>query len=190
MNYLSSQLLKRLLLIPFLNVFAILAYAQNVGIGTTTPSNKLEVLGNLVIKSETIAAKNTATPAQTFNLINGTNTNLFSADSVFRFYDPGGPSGNYVANLTASALISGPSSVYGFEFQIEQIQLGIGDSLIVLTLGGIRLLAVGNNYSSAGSYSFQGTAIIIQFKSNADASVGTGFSLLIQKLYLDQHIEV
>jgi hypothetical protein len=181
----KNQMPMKSLLLGISLLFAKLLCAQNVGIGVADPANKLEVRGNLVIKSETITAVNAPTPAQTYNLINGTYFYIQNADSVARIYDPGGPSGNYVANLTASTYVSPDPAVYGYELQFDQVQLGTGDSVIVYTIAGIRLLAVGNNYNSPGTYLFQSAGLSVSFKSNADASVGAGFSLLLKKIYLD-----
>jgi hypothetical protein len=186
MKHTYRCLSKKILPAIFLTVMAITAGAQNVGIGIANPGNKLEVIGNLVIKSETVAAKNAPTASQTFNLINGTTVNVPYADSVARIYDPGGPSGNYVANLNASSAVLPNTAVYGYELEFDHVQLGTGDSLIITGFSGNRLMAVGNNYSTTGTYTFQSAGMIILFKSNADASVGTGFSLLVKKIYLDQ----
>ena len=119
MKHIYRCLSKKVLPAIFLTVMAMTAAAQNVGIGIANPGNKLEVIGNIVIKSETIAAKNAPTASQTFNLINGTTVNVPYADSVARIYDPGGPVGNYIANLAASSAVLPNTAVYGYELEFS-----------------------------------------------------------------------
>ena len=176
--------IKCLSLCIILGLINTLTFAQNVGIGEANPKNKLEIAGNLVVKSETVKAVKTPTAAQTIVLINGASPNLSHLDSIHRIYDPGGSTGNYLANLNATVAFDSPIALVGYEINIEEIQLGTGDSLIIKDYSS-RLLAVGNNYSSTGIYTFQSQSLRVEFKSNADASLGTGFSLLIKKLYAD-----
>jgi hypothetical protein len=46
-------------------------------------------------------------------------------------------------------------------------------------------MEVGNGYSSTGKFIFNATQLYIIFKSNNDANVGSGFSLLFKRLYSD-----
>ncbi|RYE21944.1 MAG: hypothetical protein EOP51_14395 [Sphingobacteriales bacterium] len=170
-------------------LFILSAYnmqAQNVGIGVASPLNKLQVAGNIMVMEPTVSTNTAPTPAQTFNLINASDFNIPAADSTARIYDPGGPSGNYLPNLEGSALMAfvGGSNT-GSELIIESINLGIGDSLIIKDnrISNTVLFAVGNGYNTPGRYLFQGSNLLIVFKSNADASVGSGFSLLVKRLY-------
>lgn len=184
MKFKSSRLVKNIAMGILLCGIGNIAEAQNVGIGIASPGNKLEIGGNLVVKSGTLSTQQPPTAAQTRTLTNGTINYITIADSVCRMYDPGGPTGNYVANLSANGYFYPDMTVYGYEVQIEEIQLGTGDSLI-FSNNSSRILAVGNNYSSPGNVVFQSSALNIQFKSNGDASVGSGFALLIKRIYLD-----
>lgn len=163
--------------------------AQNVGIGTVDPVSKLQVTGNLMV-SEPLVFTNTApTPAQTKTMINGSTTTFSSSDSVMRLYDPGGPAGNYLPNLDANARLASTSAVVGYEITFESMDLGTGDSVIIgeSNLFGVQpLMAVGNGYTTTGKFIFPhdgGGNLDIQFKSNADANAGAGFSILIKRLY-------
>ena len=96
-------------------LFIIISYlplaAQNVGIGTNNPVTKLEVNGSFQVTAEYINNSNPPTPAQTYTMLNGTTLNMINDDTVSRVYDPGGPSGNYIANLNAGILFSGMFSL-------------------------------------------------------------------------------
>ncbi|MGB2996281.1 MAG: hypothetical protein WBB53_09460, partial [Ferruginibacter sp.] len=157
--------------------------AQNVGIGTTDPFNKLQVQGNLVVNAPSIATATAPTAAQSKTMINASTVTFPVSDSTGRIYDPGGPAGNYLPNLDASANIN-PSSNTGIEIIKETMDLATGDSLIIKEIGTQQiLLAVGNGYNNTGKWVFNHGGLTISFKSNADANTGAGFSLLFRRLY-------
>jgi hypothetical protein len=157
--------------------------AQNVGIGTTEPMNKLQVQGNLLVTTPTTATNTAPTVAQTKTMVNASTITFLSTDSTGRIYDPGGPAGNYNANITANVSIASSSNI-GIEFTAETMDLNTGDSLIIKeSLTGGTLLAVGNGYTSTGKWVFNSASLYIIFKSNADANTGAGFSLLFRRLY-------
>ncbi len=160
-------------------------FAQNVGIGTTEPLNKLQVNGNLLVNTPTTATSTAPTVAQTKTMVNATTITFVGADSTGRIYDPGGPSGNYIANLLANVNIPGASGTVGIEITAETMGLGTGDSLIIKEASSSTnyLLAVGNGYTTIGKWVFNSSDLYIIFKSNADASTGIGFSLLFKRLY-------
>ncbi len=159
-------------------------FSQNVGIGTTEPYNKLQVNGSFVVTTPTIGTNSAPAVAQTKTMVNATTVSFVVSDSTGRIYDPGGPAGNYNANITAYADIPTNFVNTGIEVIAETMALGAGDSLIFKNPNsGSILLAVGNNYNSIGKWIFPDPAISITFKSNADASTGAGFSLLFRKLY-------
>lgn len=156
--------------------------AQNVGIGTAEPYNKLQVNGNFAVTTPAISTNTAPTVAQTKTMVNAATISFAVADSTGRIYDPGGPAGNYIANITAYASIA--ASGIGIEVTAESMNLGAGDSLIIKESGtGRTLLAVGNNYSSLGKWIFNSPGLYVTFKSDANASVGTGFALLFRRLY-------
>jgi hypothetical protein len=97
----------------FLLSLGILCYANisaqnNVGIGTSSPSNKLEVHGNLLVTALATSTNTTPTVAQTKTMINNSTISYASSDSTGRFFDPGGPNGNYIANITFSRCLINP----------------------------------------------------------------------------------
>ena len=179
--------MKKTLAVTALLLFIKIAHAQNVGIGIVSPQNKLQVAGNLLVNEPTAGTNAAPTPAQTFTLVNATTAVLPANDSTGRLYDPGGPSGNYLPNLTANInLQCCPLNVKGMEFIIESIDLGTGDSLIIKESSypnATVFLAVGNGYNTPGRFVFNGENFYIQFKSNNDASVGSGFAILCKRLY-------
>jgi hypothetical protein len=177
--------MKKIFIIACISFCAVKSYSQNIGIGTTEPMNKLQVNGNLLVNTPAAATNTAPTVPQTKTMVNASTITFASTDSTGRMYDPGGPAGNYNANLLANADIA-PSSNIGIEITVESMQLGTGDSLIIREFSGSTvLLAVGNNYSSTGKWIFNTGigSLYITFKSNADASVGSGFSLLFRRLY-------
>ncbi|MBL0155275.1 MAG: hypothetical protein IPP93_18110 [Chitinophagaceae bacterium] len=161
--------------------------AQNIGIGTPEPTNKLHINGNLLVNTPSAATSSSPAVAQTKTMVNAATISFAATDSTGRIYDPGGPSGNYNANTLANAFIDyNFPGCFGIEITAESMQLGTGDSLFISeSQGYVTLLAVGNNYTTTGKWIFNSPlgSLYIIFKSNADASVGSGFSLLFRRLY-------
>lgn len=160
--------------------------AQNFGINTADPRNALHVVGNVLVTAPTIGSNAAPTTTQTITLVNNASFWMQTYDSVTRLYDPGGPSGGYLPNLVSSLVVDAgyPATCIGFEVTIESIQLGAGDSLLIREdYYAVPFLAVGNNYSTTGKWVFNAPGALITFRSNADASVGSGFSILIRRLY-------
>ncbi len=158
--------------------------AQNVGIGTAEPLNKLQVVGNFLVNTPSTNTATAPTAAQTKTMINASNIVFQQIDSTGIIYDPGGATGNYLPNLNATAGIISTSCV-GIEIIFTSLQLGIGDSLIIKDASSatITLFAVGNGYNTTGKFIFNASGLNIVFKSNADANVGSGFSLLFRRLF-------
>ena len=158
--------------------------AQNVGIGTTEPINKLQVQGSLLITAPTTATSTAPTAGQIKTMVNAGTITFANTDSTGRIYDPGGAAGNYAANQTANTSITSAANATGVELTIESIDLSSGDSLIIKeSISGATLLAVGNLYTTTGKWVFNSSSLYIIFKSNGDANVGAGFSLLFRRLY-------
>ena len=158
--------------------------AQNVGVGTTEPQNKLQVHGSLLVTSPTTATNTAPTAGQIKTMVNANTITFAATDSTGRIYDPGGAAGNYAANQTANTNIVAAANATGLELTIESIDLSSGDSLIVKeSISGATLLTVGNLYTTTGKWVFNSSSLYIIFKSNADANVGAGFSLLFRRLY-------
>lgn len=179
--------MKKIIFITSTILIFINAGAQNIGIGNTFPQNKLQVSGNLLVSEPTNTTAAAPTPAQTITLVNNSSAFYSTQDTTGRLYDPGGPSGNYLPNLNSTASFQCCAlNQKGMEFTIESINLGTGDSLIIKegTWDDAPVfLAVGNGYNTPGKYIFNGERFYLQFKSNSDASVGSGFSLLFKRLY-------
>ena len=161
------------------------AFAQNVGIGTTEPMNKLHILGSLLVNTPTAATSTPPTVAQTKTMPGlGTLTFLLNTDSTGRLYDPGGPNANYGIDLDSKATIASSSICVGIEVTIETMDLNTGDSLIIKESStGTILLAIGNGHSTTGKWLFNSSSLYINFKSNIDFNTGAGFSLLFRRLY-------
>lgn len=179
--------MKQTLILLLLAFFTGSLHAQNVGIGLALPQNKLQVGGNLVVTEPAVGTNAAPTPAQTQTMVNAAYSNFNSSDSIGRIYDPGGPTGNYLPNLTAGAGFQCcPTNQKGMEIIIESINLGTGDSLIIRQTSDPQsdvYLAVGNGYNTPGRFVFNGQYFYLLFKSNNDASVGSGFSILLKRLY-------
>ena len=159
--------------------------AQNVGIGTTEPLNKLQVSGNILANAPTLASGSLPTLAQTKTMSNGGTINFLETDSVGQIYDPGGPAGNYINNLNAIVVLPQASNAPGYEIIMVDVELLAGDSLIIVDQFNTSTiyLAVGNGYSSPGKFIINATAIRINFKSNADGINGRGFNLFFRRVY-------
>jgi Head domain of trimeric autotransporter adhesin/Chaperone of endosialidase len=159
-------------------------FAQNTGIGTTEPMNKLHIAGSLLVNTPTSATSTAPTVAQTKTMPGlGTQTFLIGTDSTGRLYDSGGPSGNYGIDHDGKVTIASSSNI-AIEVTAETMDLDIGDSLIIKESStGATLLAVGNRYGSTGKWIFNSSSLYINFKSNADFNTGAGFSLLCRRLY-------
>jgi hypothetical protein len=178
--------MKKPLLLFFCCSLVVSANAQNVGIGINEPVNKLHLVGSLLAHAPAAATASAPAPSQLFTMTNGGTNNIPSSDSVCRIYDPGGPAGNYNASLTANSSIANNSNSFAIELTVESIGLGAGDSLIIKETNAANspvLLAVGNNYSTTGKRTFSVSRLYISFKSNGDASTGSGFSLLFKRLF-------
>ena len=163
---------------------------QNVGIGNANPVTKLDVSGSLKVSAEYISSSTAPTAAQTYNMVNASTLSMANTDSVGRIYDPGGPAGNYNANLTANFRINTNSTAMShLAVLIENINLGTGDSLILYdgtNSNAPVLYSTGNGTVASNiSVGFSGNGGYVVFKSNADASVGPGFSLLAKRKFLN-----
>ncbi len=160
------------------------AVAQNVGIGTTDPQNKLQVQGSLLVTAPTVATSTLPTAGQIKSMANASTITFANTDSTGRIYDPGGAAGNYAPSQTANTSIASAVNAIGIEVTVESIDLSSADSLIIKeSISGATLLAVGNLYTTTGIWTFNSSTLYIIFKSNGDANVGAGFSLLFRKLY-------
>jgi len=176
--------------IAFVFVFfsLVMIHAQNVGIGTIQPVSKLQVEGSFSARSLYSSTINSPTVGQTYSMINGNTVQIPATDSVARLYDHGGMAGNYLPNLTGNTLINlNVTNESYLEALIESINLGDGDSLIIYdsygSLGDV-LLAVGNGYTATNiSLTFSSNVGYCSFKSDADASVGSGFSILFTRKF-------
>lgn len=186
--------MKRVLQLFFILIITLNSAAQNVGIGTNTPVAKLDVSGSFKVTAEYTAPVQSPSASQTKSMINGSTLVMPTADSTYRIYDPGGPANAYIPNLTAgfSIVTSYTDAVY-LELLIESVDLGAGDSLIIYdgtdTDAPVRY-RIGNNFAASGILvNFTNSYGYCLFKSNADASVGAGFSLLFKRRYLNTAVQ-
>jgi hypothetical protein len=159
--------------------------AQNVGIGVKEPLEKLQVNGNLLIQQPYRNTNTAPTAGQTKVMVNGLTISFPSSDSTGALYDPGGPAGNYLANMSASGVIIAGTN-YAIELTINDIDLNTGDSLIIKNNSGLTLFNRGDGYSLTGRYVFNASGLTIIFKSNSDGFTGSGFGLLFKRLYILQ----
>jgi hypothetical protein len=185
LDYLKWIVMRKIILLFFTLSIIIDIAAQNVGIGTNEPANKMHIVGNLLVNTPTTATGTIPTGAQTKTMVNATTINFLAGDSTGRIYDPGGPAGNYLPNLLGNVNIPFATGAVGIEITAETMDLGTGDSLIIKETSSSTnyLLAVGNGYSNTGKWVFNSSDLYIIFKSNADANTGIGFSLLFKRLY-------
>ncbi|MBL0255440.1 MAG: hypothetical protein IPQ27_11010 [Chitinophagaceae bacterium] len=158
--------------------------AQNVGIGTTDPFNKLQVQGNLVVNAPSTATATAPTAAQSKTMINASTVAFPVSDSTEEYSTPLACWYKIICpNLQAFANISVGFNL-GIEVTAETMNLATGDSLIIKESStGTTLLAVGNGYNSTGKWVFNSGELYLIFKSNADANTGAGFSLLFRRLF-------
>ncbi len=188
-NLLQTKQVKILVMLVMLILWGQQAYLQNVGINTPDPKAKLQVTGSFMVSSPYKGSTAQPTPDNQLNMINS-QVIRFDNDSVARFYDPGGPAGNYLPNMTAqvscSTWTANSSNAY-LEITIETMQLGTGDSLIITDVfGSSAFFRIGNATIGAPIVINSSTAqVYFNFKSNADASVGQGFSVLVRTMYPD-----
>jgi hypothetical protein len=160
-----------------------LSSAQNVGINNSSPKAHLDVTGNFMVSSAFRTVVGEPSPSQQFTMVNGQYLYLEN-DSLVRIYDPGGAAGGYLPNMTVNARCSSYFvSASHLEITIESLQLGTGDSLkitddygLVYNIGNTTInapIVINTSYINAN----------FSFKSNADASVGQGFSIVVRYVY-------
>ncbi len=171
-------------------LFTTSLYAQNVGIGTANPVTKLDVNGSFKVSAEYVSTTALPTEAQKFTMINASLLSMPAADSIANVYDPGGPGGNYIANLNSTFRVNQNNAANSYlELTVESIDLGTGDSLIVYdgsSAASNVLYSVGNGFAGNNiSVSFSSNQGFVAFKSNGDASTGAGFALLFKRQFLN-----
>ncbi len=187
-NLLRITSFKPLILVAILLSCGLHAHLQNIGINTPDPKAKLQVTGSFMVSSAYKGSAAEPAPANQLTMVNGMPIR-FENDSVARFYDPGGPSGSYLANLTAQAICSTYTGNYFYaylEITIESLQLGTGDSLLIAETFSSTFYRIGNTTIGAPIVLHSSSPqVIFTFKSNSDASVGQGFSVKVRTMYPD-----
>jgi hypothetical protein len=167
-------------------------FAQNVGIANTSPTEKLSINGNLLVSAAYSKSNSNPNAQHTHSILAGrADSVLMLIDSVYRILDPGG-NGNYLPNIPLSAIVvvdtTGASSnalTGALELTLEFVNLGTGDSVFIVNgLNSSVLFRGGSNMNSATPRTYTGNYLILYFSSNADASVGSGFSAVVRRLYL------
>jgi hypothetical protein len=166
-------------------------HAQNVGIANNNPTEKLSINGSLLSTAAYTTSVGNPDAQHTYSILPGrTDSLLIITDSVYRIQDPGG-NGNYLPNIPISAIglfdSSGASSnglSGALELTLEMVNLGTGDSVFVLNgLNSSVLFRGGSNLNTVTPIKYTGNYLLIYFSSNADASVGQGFSAVVRRLY-------
>jgi hypothetical protein len=176
-------------ILPFLMttiLFSSSSAQGNVGIGTASPYNSLEIHGNLVVTEQKSATTSAPTMDQTKTMIIGVTTHFLPEDSTGRFFDPGGPDDDYLANISSARIqINEGSEGSAIQLWFESMEIAEGDSLIIRAFsGGPVLMAVGNGYTATGTQIFHTHSLWIKFESDNDLnSTGEGFSILYRRLY-------
>lgn len=184
--------MKQIVLLSLQYFVGFYCLGQNVGIGVAEPQNKLQVHGHLLVNQPLAKTAAIPTPLQTKTMVNAGNITFLSDDSTGYIYDPAGPAANYVGNQAATATINFDGLCAGFEFNIQDIQLGIGDSLIIRessSSANPAWYAVGNGFSTPGKIIISGSNCYVVFKSNNDGNQGRGFALLFRRLYNEAGLE-
>lgn len=159
-----------------------------VGINNDVPQNHLDVRGNLVISESTIKTSSEPTSAQTKNMIDNMEINYQPADSTGQFFDTGGPNGLYGALINATCSIPHASGTIGFELTIEDLELGVNDSLVIRRgdATGEILFSFSNQNFQTGKYIIDETSLHFLFKSFIYIEpIYEGFSILFKRLYED-----
>lgn len=168
------------------------AYLQNVGIGIAQPKTKLQVAGSFIASSAYKGTAAAPTAQNQLSMING-QTIYFENDSIARFYDPGGAAGNYLPGMTANVRCSTWTGNYSnayLEITIESLQLGTGDSLKISNDISLPFYRIGNTTIASPLVIHSSYAqVTFNFTSNADASVGSGFSIKVRIMYPDTDSE-
>lgn len=162
------------------------SFGQNVGIGTDNPVTKLDVSGDFRVTAPYISSLNPPTAAQTITMVNAVTSSIVPGDSTARIYDPGGVTANYPANVTAGFLAERLSGGY-IELLIEVVELGTGDSLKIYDgedEAASLVYEAGNGFAGNNiTVNLSASVLYCTFKSNADASVAAGFSLLLKRKF-------
>ncbi len=178
---------KQLLLLSSCIIFAMNVYAQNVGINTNTPTEKLSVKGNLLVIADVTSSASLPDAGHTYNI---SDTTRYVTDSVYRIYDPGG-TGNYAPDMSRTITLVdtafyGSGQFGGLELVFESIGLGTGDSIFIFDGSSftIPVLKMGSNYNVQLPPALSSIVIKITFISNSDLNVGSGFSALVRRLFL------
>lgn len=173
----------RIILIVALLFASCYISAQNVGIGTRDPLYTLHTQGHLVVQAPYRTSQ--GNPVSNITMMNGGSPTV--SDSVFRFYDPGGPSGNYISGLSAQLnVVPGAGSPIGIQLEIEALNLGTGDTVKVISsvAPGATLLVITQQNQVGQRFLVNSNATtIIRFTSNVDGSEGAGFSMLVRKVF-------
>lgn len=160
--------------------------SQNVGIGTLSPLQKLHVDGgNFLIQEALKQTGAVPTAGQTHTMVTPGSLILPVSDSTYKIYDPGGAGGNYLSNTNSGAYIQSIFNCVGFEVTIVNIGLGTGDTLIISEQSLWRnvQMTFNNNYAPTGTFTFNVSTLYFTFKSNGDASTGSGFEIIVKRKY-------
>ena len=163
----------------------------NIGIGTSSPSEKLSIGGNLLVKQPVIKSQGQPDAGHTVSLASHSIDSLIITDSVYRILDPGGTS-NYPAGDTAAFLLIDTTGTTtgdiggGLEVTFDSIMMANGDSLYVLIGNNFIALRGGSNLNGTHPV-FSGNNIYVYYGSLLNSPTAPGFSAVVRKLYVDKN---
>lgn len=167
-------------------ILPLFSKAQNVGVGTLSPLEKLHVNGGNFLIQEALQQTSAApTAGQTHTMVTPGSLVLPASDSIYKIYDPGGAGGNYPLNVNSGAYVQSASYCVGFEVTIVNIGLGTGDTLVISEQSLWRnvQMTFNSNYAPTGTFTFNVSTLYFTFKSNGDASTGSGFEIIVKRKY-------
>jgi hypothetical protein len=172
----------KLLLVVFIicNYYSVTAQFHNIG-----PAMDVNVYGNLVVQQSLVTPLGRPTPGQSNVLLYPGPTYIQTDDSSGRVVDHEDRTINYSPNVFGQLYVNPPenSDVEAIQIFFESIDLGEGDTLVIRSEAGAELMTVAKNTPLDGTFIFNTQGLKFEFKSNADISVGRGFSILWFRWY-------
>ena len=161
----------------------------NIGIGNTSPLEKLSIGGNLLVTPPTSKSQSQPDASHTITMMSHKIDSLIITDSVYRILDPGGTA-NYPAGDTAAFLLIDTTGTAtgtlagGYEITFDSINMAPGDSLYVLT--GNQIFLRGGSNLNGTHPGFSGNNIYVYYGSLLNSPTAPGFSAVVRRLFVDK----